>query len=279
MMEQLPKGVERFDPVGASETARHNIILSLYGDSKTGKTHFAVRSDGPRYIAYLDPNAALEFHLAKAYADGFTSDVYKCIIPPVPYDDLSGPMAHNYVAQVEDFAKWARAQASADVKAGKPGGTFIVDGMTMLKGYYEKDLLGESATLGWRAAKGERGGPSTFDYAKSNGALRDFVSSFMAADLDVILIWEGRQDYAGGEPLPGKFHSTMPVGVPFAITCEAQVFVELTPVVVNQVQTGTKPEPRVRITRNTYGLEFFNRDFAANGFVGLKRLLLAGLED
>ena len=236
-MTTPPAGVEQFTP--SAEDNDHKIILSLFGDTKSGKTHFAVRSSRPLYIAYLDPNAALDFHLAKASQEGYEGEVFKCVVPPMAYDDLTGPLAHQYVERVEAFAAWARKEAKERKAAGLPTGTFVVDGMTMLKGYYEKDLLGESATLGWRAAKGERGGPSTFDYAKSNGALRDFVSQFMGAALDVVVIWEGRQDYAGGEPVPGKFHTTMPAGVPFAITCEAEVYVELEKIVENQLVVVT----------------------------------------
>lgn len=277
-MTSLPPGVERFDKTIAQQMAARNIIMSLYGDSKSGKTHFAVRCGRPLYIAYLDPNSALDYHLLKAEQDGYVGDIFKCVVPPVSYDQLTGPKAHEIVGKVDAFAAWARREAKAREDKGEPGGTFVVDGMTMFKGYVEKDILGESATLGWRATKGERGGPSTFDYAKSNGALRDFVSGFMGSSCDVVLVWEGRPEYANGEPIPGKFHSTMPTQVPFAVTVEAEVFVELEPIIENSVRTGSKPVPKVRVARNTYGLELRDRAFPAKGFDGLKRLLLAGLD-
>ncbi len=50
----LPPGVKAFDETEARERAAQNIIMTLFGDSKTGKTHFAMRSARPLYIVYLD---------------------------------------------------------------------------------------------------------------------------------------------------------------------------------------------------------------------------------
>lgn len=280
---------ETWDHNTAVTDASKNMILTVFGDSKTGKTHFATHSGRPLYMIYMDPNTSLDFALLKAEADGFKGPVQKLVIPPLAkwangewigqdYDHFSKGDAERIVSEVKQAADSARAQAAIDVAAGKPGGTLVVDGMSMFKGYLEKAVLGESASLGWRAERGERGGPSRFDYAKSNAAMRDFVMQFSGAKLDVILVWEASRVYAGGEPTD-RFKSTRPDRLPYCISAEIETVKIKEPVVKDNVQVGTRVVPHIRIGWNTYDPSLEDRLMKANGFDALKRLFLVTLPE
>ena len=275
---------EKFDHETAVENANRNLIVTVYGDSKSGKTHFAVRCERPLYMIYLDPLPSLDFALLKAEAEGYTGDVYKLVIPPMAkkvgdawvgqdYEHFSKADAERIVDEVKQAADHARASAAVDTLAGRPGGTLVVDGMSMFKGYLEKAVLGESASLGWRAERGERGGPSRFDYAKSNAAMRDFVMQFSGSKLDVVLVWEASRVYVGGEPT-NRFKSTRPDRLPYCISAEVETVKVKEPVVRNNETVGTRVVPHLRIGWNTYDPALEDRLMLARGFDGLKRLFL-----
>lgn len=258
------------------------MLVAVFGSSKSGKTHFAIRCARPLYLAYLDPRADIDQMLLRAEED-FPGEVYKLVLPPIPYEQLHGTPdeAKQRVKAVEDFAKWARAQALEDEANGKPAGTFVLDGGTMFKGYVEEDILGASATLGFRAKRGERGAPSTFDYAKSNGALRDFVSAFSGSPLDVVITWEGRMTYRDvmdgdtKRSIPtGKYKTTMPDRVPFAMNAEVETLFTIEDVVSENKKVGEKVVPKIRIGWNGYSPELQGRTMNAKDFAGLKRLFL-----
>lgn len=272
-MDNLPLGVEAFDHNTAVVSAKSNVILAVFGESKSGKTHFAVRCQRPLYIAYLDPNTNLDYHLLNAEKQ-YPGDVYKLVIPPIRYEDLSKYEAQTRVDRVEEFAKWARAEAEQAVEAGKPAGTFVIDGCTLLKGYLEKALLGESTTLGWRPAKGETGGPNRFAYAQSNAYIRDIVSGFVHSKLDVVLVWEGRPVYSNGE-LTSRYKSTMPLQVPFAVNAQVETLVALEPIVENGVRVGMQAVPELRIGWNAYSMDLQDRRMPAVDFATLKDIFLA----
>ena len=263
-----PTGVETFDRESAIRTAKKNMVITVFGDSKTGKTHFAIRCARPLYLAYLDPRPDIHQMLLKAESEGYEGPVELLVIPPIPYKDLSRYEAEARVRKVEAFGEWAREQA-----AGGSGGTFVLDGGTMFRGYLEKALIGESQTLGWRAEKGERGGPSRFDSVKSNSAMRDFVGQFAGSALDVIFVWEGRQIYSNDQPT-SRYKTTMPKQVPFALNAQVETLVVLEPVVVNQQQVGYTAVPEIRIDWNSYDLGLYDRRLPAMGFDALKRLFL-----
>lgn len=280
-----PAGVETFEHNAALTLAKRNMIVAVFGWSKTGKTHFAIRCQRPLYLAYLDPRPDIEQMLLAAEAE-FPGKVHILRLAPVSYENLTREEAASRVKKVEDFAAWARAQAGEDVSNGLPGGTFVLDGGTMFKGYTEKDLLGESATLGYRAKKGERGGPSTFDYAVSNGALRDFVSAFSGSALDVVITWEGRMTYKDvwdgdvkRSQATGRYKTTMPDRVPFAMNAEVETLFAIEDVVADNKKVGEKVVPKIRIGWNGYGPHLQGRLMNAKDFAGLKRLFLADLPD
>lgn len=278
-----------FTLAAAAEEAQKNVICSVFGDSKTGKTHFAIRCERPLYIAYLDPNTNLAWHLIEAAKEGYGEPIYRHVVPPMgalgrKYADLTDYDARVIVEGVEQFAEDARRMAATRVANGESGGTFVMDGCTMFKGYMEKALLGQSTTLGWRPAKGESGGPGKYDYAKSNAAIRAFVSQFAGSHLDVVLVWEGRPDYTqAGDRIPGKFKTTMPQQTPFAVNTQVETLVALEPLVVNSERVGTIPTPQIRVDWSGQGIHLLDRRMKAEGFAGLKRLLMVdvpmGTED
>ena len=269
----LPPGIEQFNPTTAAVEAGQNVIVMVFGDSKTGKTHFAVRCERPLYIAYLDPNTNLPYHLLKAEKEGFVGEVFMKVIRPIEYDQLTEKEAEKRVKEVEQFANWARAKALRDVADGKPAGTFVLDGATMLKGYVEKWKLGESQTFGWRAKAGERGGPSIFDNVKRNAKVKEMVAAFAGSPLDVVWVWEGRPVYIGGERT-ARFKTSMPGQVPFAVNAEVETTKVFSPLIVDNVKIGSKVTAMVRIGYNAYGLHLEDRMMPAMGFKGLKELFL-----
>ena len=280
MSDELPPGVDEFDVELADPTG--NIILDVSGAPKTGKSHFAAHAARPLYIVYSDPNTNLDAILLKADDDlkeaGLaTEPVFRLVMEPVPYEDLTRDEAVDRMAKAQQFAAWARQQ-------GK-GGTFIVDGGTYLKGYFEKAILGESATLGFRAAKGQKG-PSPIEYAKSNTALKDFVSGFVGSDLDVILTWEGKEiwkeNWADGrmkrEPT-GKFKTGSPPSLGFVTSAYIETVMVLEPQFRLEegvkVPSGTKVAHRIRIGPNGYNPALYDMLLPVENPDELKSLLFA----
>ena len=287
---KLPPGVQAFDETEARKRASQNIVMTLFGDSKTGKTHFALRSGRPLYIVYLDAQQNLDDHLLKAAVEEnpitekpFGDETYDWRMVPMNgehYSDFTQKDAEKAIKEIEGFAEWAKARAVAAAAKDEPVGTFIVDGATWLKGYYEKALLGESSTLGYRAKKGERGGPSVFEYAQSNSALFEFISGFSKSPLDVIIIFEGRPVYrtvvkpTGGRTSEKttRFRSTRPDRIPFAVGAEIETL-KIIEEVKGKNNTSTKKSvPQIRVVWSGYDMGFDNVVMPATTFVELKQL-------
>lgn len=268
-------------PEEAKKRVNRNVIVTLFGATKTGKSHFATHTERPLYYAFLDPNNNLDALLLKS-SQVFEGPIYPMVIPSLAYDLLTQDEAERRVKAVEGFAAKARAKAREDLEAGRPTGTFVLDGAVKFKGYVEKWMLGESATLGWRAARGERGGPSTFDYAKSNAYIMDFISAFAGSPLDVIIIWEGRRvwakDESGQSVATNRFKTSMPELASFAINAEIETLVEMVPIVVDNRKQGEYAQPKVRIGWNAYGQHLRERTLPAKSFKELKDLFFADLD-
>lgn len=281
-MSQPPSSVTKYDETAAKAAAARNFIVMAYGGPKSGKTHFAMQSQRPLYIAYLDTNPNLQTHLLKSCPD-WGDEVYSTVFKPMSYDDLTEGEAVKRIAEVEALAAWAKDNARERVGQGQHGGTFILDGAIYLKGYYEKAILGESATLGYRAKKGERGGPSTFDYAKSNAALFDFIAGFSGESLDLIAIFEGRPVYTKGLDNKGneistktdKWRSTRPDRIPYAVNAEVELLKTLERVDPSNNQSALVSKPQIRIVLNSENFALDHMVLPAVGFQGLKELLLS----
>ena len=271
-----------FDVAEALEVAQENCLVFVFGAPKTGKTHFALRSGNPRYVAYLDTLPVLEYAVLKAGTEGYDPKAVEFLkVPPLlgkSYEDFTQADAQRIVQAVEDFAATARNKARAAKAAGQPVGTFVLDGMTLLKGYYEKAILGESATLGYRAEKGERGGPSRFAYARSNAALRDFVTQFAVSPLDVVMTWEGRPKWEDDKPT-ARYKSTRPDLLPYCVNAEVETIKILEPVVERNVQVGERVIPSLRIHYSSYDPALDGRVMKARGFTALKEVFLATLDE
>lgn len=280
-MSNPPPGVTTFDHNEAITAARQNIIVTVFGATKTGKTQLVTRCARPLYIAYLDtlPEATLDQHLLRAEEEGYEGDVHKLVIPPIKYRLLTSEEAESRVRRVENFADWAKAEAKTT------GGTFVLDGAIKLKGYIEKYLLGDSATLGYRAQRGQRGGPTPFAYAESNTYLMDFISSFAGSDLDVVLTWEGRRKFVDRIDENGRkssnatddFRSSMPETSSFAINVQVETLVEMEPIIVDNKRVGVQAKHKVRVDWGSCPSYLRGRTFPAKGFDQLKELLLGDL--
>lgn len=285
----LPPGVRPYNRGESIAAARKNVNVAVFGAAKTGKTYFAVRSERPLYIAYLDPNPNLDAQLVQSEQDGFTGEVYKLVIPTMKYSLLTDDEATKRVRMVEQFADWARATARTKAAAGEPTGAFVIDGAVKLKGYIEKMLLGESATLGYRAQRGQRGGPSTYDYAASNAYMMDVVSAFAGVPLDVVTTWEGRRIWdptfddtgrrVGASPTD-RYSSSMPDVASYAIGAQVETFIDQVPIVVDNKLTGQyRYENKIRIGWNAYAGYLQGRTMKAKTFKELKALFLGDLDD
>lgn len=275
-------GAEAYDEHVSKANAAKNFIVLAYGAPKAGKTHFAMQSQRPLYVAYLDTNPNLETHLLKS-APEWGDEIYKLVLKPMNYDDLTEAEAVGRITKLEEFAAEAKRYAKERRAQGLHGGTFILDGALYLKGYFEKALLGESATLGYRAKRGERGGPSTFDYAKSNAALFDFVSGFANEDLDFIAIFEGRPIYSKGLDARGneistktdKWRSTRPDRIPFAVNAEIELLKTLERQDPSNNQSPLMSTPKLRVVLNSENYMFDHMVFPAMGFQRFKEMMLA----
>lgn len=271
-MTNLPPGVEAFDPVAAAKNVHEGgIIVSVYGATKTGKTYMVARAPRPLYIVFLDPNANLDALLLQAQQDGMSGDIKKLVVHPKGDADITQADAEETINRIEGFARWARLN-------GK--GTFVVDGTRNLKGYYEKAIVGVSPTLGYRPKKGERS-PSTFEYAKSNDALRGFIQSFSHGPLDLILTWEGRpewqevQDERGNTKArkTGRYYSTMPDNIPFAVQAQLETVRTIRQKVVNNERVNYA-EFEVIFEWNSFNADLYYRRMPAMGFDMVKQVLL-----
>ena len=279
-MTNPPPGVSTFDHAIATHAARQNIIFTIYGATKTGKTYTAIRGVRPLYIAYLDvlPESTLDAHLLRAEADGFEGPVHKLVIPPIKYKLLTVGEAERRVLQVEAFAEWAKQESRTT-----PGGTLVLDGCVKFKGYVEKYLLGESVTLGFRPEKGSGTGISTFAYAKSNAYIMDFIGGFAGVPLDVVLTWEGRRKYVkdseGNSTATDQFRSTMPESSSFAINAQVETLVELVPIVHENKRVGTEAKHKIRMDWGSFPSHLRNRTVPARGLTELKDLFLGDLPE
>ena len=273
--------VETFTLADSTARASRNIITSVYGAWKTGKSHFAYHSRRPLYVAYLDTNPGLDGHLIKS-GKVYPGDVEVLRIPPIAYRDLTQEDAVARTTAVEQFAAKARFQAADRVARGEFGGTFVLDGAIMMKGYYEKGELGESATLGYRAAKGQRGGPSTFDYAKSNALFFDFVAGFVGWPIDVVMTWEGRRVYMDvweegkkSSKATDKFKSSQPERMPYAINASVETLKIMEKIDPADPNSPTIATPRIRVAWTSETLAFDNMVLPVETFQEFKELLLA----
>lgn len=280
-MADLPPGVVRYDEAAAKTAAATNFIALVYGGYKTGKTHFATRCKRPLYLVYLDRNPNIHTHLINSNRQ-WGDEVYELIIrPPKKYGDLTKEAAADILKKIDDFADWARQHAAERVAKGEYGGTFVLDGGTFFKGYCEKAILGESSTLGYRPAKGERSGITTYDYAKSNAAIVEFIGSFLGASMDACFVFEGRpmykKVYEEGREVSRKtdaWRSTRPDAVPYAVNAEVETLkvIERTDPTNNQSQQVVKP--KIRIVFNSENFAFDNKVLDAKTFDQFKELLL-----
>ena len=272
-----------------AEKAWANLIINITGESKSGKTHLAIRSDGPRYIAYLDRNTSLAYQLLSAEEDGFKWDEENeeyIEIAPVPYADLTSEEAERRVNAVWSFAKRAIQNATSARNNGHHGGTFIVDGALLLKGYMEKWRLGDSATLGYRAKRGERG-VSQVQYAETNALFNDFVSLFAGKNIDLVLTWEGRRvweeyyDDAGQRQRrpTNSFRSSGPENMSYAINAEVQTMAVPEDIIENNRIVGKKYVHKVQIGYNAFNTAMRGRSVKVNSFRELKELFLGGIEE
>lgn len=297
-MTDLPPGVEAFDPATSRTKATTNVVCAVFGAPKTGKTYFALHSPRPAYVAYLDPNTNLDFHLLNAAEDidpeteePYGNDVYKQQVVPMlgkPYSAFTQADADKIITDLEAFADWARMRAAEEVEAGRPGGTFILDGGVFLKGYYEKQILGESVTLGYRPKPGERSGISTYDYAKSNAALFEFMTQFMLAPMDMIMVWEGRRIWQSGfDQTTGKkssnptdkFRATWPDRMPYGMSTAVETMKIVEPVVVNNETVGSTTRAVVRNVWSAFSMELDNQVLPIESFSELRQVLLGDVLD
>lgn len=285
MSANPPAGVITWTPEVGHKGARTNVMVEVFGQSKSGKTHLIVRCARPLYVLHLDPNDNLDVHLLKA-GDDFPGEVHVVKVPPVRYSMLTEEEAKRRIAMAWEFADWARSEAREHAAKGEPTGTFIIDGGTKFKGYFEKALLGESATLGWRAKKGERGGPSTIEYAASNAALNDFITSFVGTPLDFAITYEGRRIWAETrDPDTNRkkstptenFRSSSPESTAFGMKAQVETLKAREKVQTAPGEHVTVIVPKIKLGWNAYGIHLEDRTMNAKTFAELKELLLGDL--
>lgn len=261
--------VQKYNVAAGHEKAKQNFIVCYFGDAGTGKSYNLIRAGRPLYLVYLDPNPLMDYHLQMARKDGLTDEVYPLAFNPLPYNQLTQEEAERRVREIEQFA--------VDARAEKKGGVFGIDGAIMLKGLYERAVVGESPTLGYRPKKGERA-PSTFEYAKSNNALRDLIQSFIGSDLDVVLTWEGRSVWA--ETTDGKTIKTtrMRSSMPDQLKFPVQANIE-TRLAVEKVDGVDTQVPKLFIHWVKMSLGLAGKTLPPVDFATLKNLFLASMPE
>ena len=244
-----PPRVSIFDPAEAVKRAQLGFIASFYGPPKTGKSHSVYQADGPLYIVHLDKNSSLDGHLFNRMGQGFACEKENYIIgpaemPPLEVKNLTRKEAKDRIECIEDFARWSRAKSVQDREKGLPPGTFILDGGRTMEGWYEKFLLGFSATLGQRAERGERcvthegcdgkrdaecvRPAQQIQYGRPHNAMADFITAFGGGVLDLAMTWEAMEEWGDvlvdGKPkrLPTGWKTAMPNMVGHAVHVQTQ---------------------------------------------------------
>lgn len=278
----LPSGVVAFNADASKRAAASNFTVSIHGGPKMGKSHFAFMSERPLYLVYLDTNPNVHSLLLKS-SEVMGDEVYQLIITPKPYKDLSVQDAQGILDQIESFRDWAIQNALSRVLEGKHGGTFVVDGMYYFRGYCEKAILGESVVLGWRPKQGESTNISTYDYAKSNAAVFEFVASFVNKPLDAVFTWEGRPIYKDvidsrnrvQSKRTDAYRSTRPDRMPHMLSAELEALKTLDRLDPsnNQSPLITTPRLRVVLTSETLGMD--QMVIPSKTFAEFKRMMLS----
>lgn len=275
-MASNPYAPKVFDPAESTAAARRNVVASIFGRYGTGKTHLVLRCARPLFVVTLDLKDTLDQHLL-ATAEEFPGPVEYVKLPPIRYSLLTVEAAQRRVDAVWDLADKARRVArEAD------GGTFVIDGGKILKGYIEKAELGESATLGYRPDKGGRG-ILPIEYGRTNELLRQLIASFVGSPMDFAITFEGRRVYLDTRDEQGKpksvrterFNTTAPDNLGYVIKAEVETLMTLEDVVVENKVVGKRAVPKVRIGWNAYDPMLIERTMPAKTFAQLKALFLA----
>ena len=280
-MTTPPAGIVSFNKDASRYAAASNFTVSVHGGPKTGKSHFAFNSERPLYVVYLDTNPNVHTLMLKT-SEIHGAEVYHLIITPQKYRDVTVESAQDNLDQIEAFRDWAVANALERKLEGKHGGTFIIDGMVFFKGYCEKAILGESVTLGWRPKSGETTNISTYDYAKSNAAVFEFMSSFVNQPMDAVFVWEGRPIYKDVINTRGKmeskrtdaWRSTRPERIPFGVSAEIEALKVLERLDPSSNQSPLLTVPKLRIILNSENLGLDQMVIPAKTFKDFKRMLL-----
>ena len=257
----LPQGVSCFEP---DRDAFHQIIMMVYGPSKTGKSHLVLRAPRPLYLVYMDPNPAKNELLTKAQAE-LPGEVFHISHAPIDEELLTKDVAEKRLKAIEQFAQWAKSE-------GK-GGTFVVDGAYNLLGYMQKAEVGASPILGFRPKPGEKA-PRQVQYGAASSRFRDFISSLALADFDVIMTWEAREVYKTkydrmgnetGSERTGKFRSTWPKNIEYSVTAMLETMLSM---------DGDKTAFKFQIGPNAHEASLVGRTLKACSFAELKQLLM-----
>ena len=252
-------GISPFDPATEHEDILKNIIATISGLPTTGKTETALGTDGPRYFVSLDPNPMWKLSVERSLAK-YPGDVFPLRFDPMEYVLLTPEAALERFKKIEAFGRAARAR--------EKGGTFILDGGTMFKGYLERAYLGESVTLGWRPKKGEKDvGIGTYQYATRNAVFRDFLAGFVGSDLDVLVTFEGRF-------YNGVFSSTMTKGLDYI----AKLPIE-TAVVTETTNGVTSYQHMMVVGQNPYLPEMSGYAMKLTDWKGIRTRLAMGMPD
>lgn len=267
LTSSLPIGVELYD---SSEAEDGQLILSVSGGPKSGKTFLSTHVDRPLYYLMLDPHDNVRRALRHADEDGYTGPVYLKTIRPVRYDDLTDDKAQKILDEIEDFASWARTEARKAKAAGLPTGTFVLDGAKRFKGYVEKAKLGQSITLGWRPTKGGSS-ISRFEYAEANTYIVDFLAAFLGSPLDVIMTTEGQRKWVGNDRTE-EFRSGSIDNLGFVVHAEVVTLMDKEAIIVDQRVQGYRSVPKVRIVFNDAQPYLNDRVMKAQSFNKLKEL-------
>lgn len=270
-MASIPVGIEVLDDQHDAD----NLILSVSGGPKTGKTFLATHVNRPVYYLMLDPHDNLRRAFDHANDSGYTGPVYIKRIRPLPYSQLTEAKAEGFLKEIEDFAAWARQSAREARAKGEPTGTFVLDGGKRFKGYVERAKLGESITLGWRPSKGGTS-ISRYDYAEANTYIVDFLAGFLSSPLDVIITFEGARKYVGSDRTE-EFRSGAPDGIGYVTHAEVVTQMDKEPIVVNQKVVGYTSVPKMRIVYNDAAPFLNDRVMKSQSFNELKALF--GIED
>jgi hypothetical protein len=209
--------------VATGAFAPKQLMITVFGPYKSGKSRFAVSAPPPLFIANLDHD--VDYLLNEVCKD---AEIYLDNIWP------SG----TKVSQAEIDQMVARVDAVAAAAFQRKEGTLIIDGGSKLYSYLQIKYLGVS----YAAGKPSDGGANQFEWARIYQHMTQLLQPFQQTECNVIVTFESKKEYNPVATSPtGLLLPRGPEPIGYSMHLQLQTFVRT----VQDTITSGKDAPKV----------------------------------